>query len=98
MDALADWQTQAPVSGPQVERTADGDRERAGRLVEVEAGGGAVRVRVDGRGRLRHLVIEAAAFERRDGELLADLVLAAVAEAQRRATDGAPGEPPAGAR
>ena len=57
----------------------------AGRLVEASAGGGLVRVTVDGRGTLRAVQIDPAAFEGRDAELLADLVHSAVAEAQRRA-------------
>jgi DNA-binding protein YbaB len=98
MDALADFQKQAPAPGPQAERLADRDRELSAQLVEVEAGGGAVRVRVDGRGRLRYLALDAAAFERRDAELLADLILGAVAEGQRRAADGSATERPAGTR
>ena len=51
----------------------------------------------DGRGRIRHLAIEPAAFEQRDAELLADLILGATAEAQRRAAELSPGaERPAG--
>ena len=46
-----------------------------------------VRVTVDGRGTLRSLHIDGAAFEGRDAELLADLILAAVADAQRRAAE-----------
>jgi DNA-binding protein YbaB len=88
VDELADWKQQAPNPGQQVDRVA-GEREQdlAARTIEVAAGAGAVRVRVDGRGRIRHLTIEPAAFEGRDAELLADLVLGAVAEAQRRADE-----------
>jgi DNA-binding protein YbaB len=46
-----------------------------------------VRVTADGRGTIRSVTIEPSAFEGRDAELLGDLVLAAVAEAQRRAAD-----------
>lgn len=59
--------------------------ELADRSVEATAGGGLVRVRVDGRGLVRALTIDPEAFEGRDPELLADLVLGAVADAQRRA-------------
>ena len=48
---------------------------------------GLVRVRVDGRGLVRSLTIDPEAFEGRDAELLADLIVGAVAEAQRRASD-----------
>ena len=50
----------------------------AGRSVEASAGAGLVRVTVDGRGTLRAVQIDPAAFEGRDAELLADLVLSAV--------------------
>lgn len=61
--------------------------ELAGRTVEATAGAGMVRVQVDGRGNVRALHIEPEAFAGRDAELLADLILSAVAEAQRRAAD-----------
>lgn len=61
--------------------------ELADRTVEVSAGAGMVRVKVDGRGLLRGLTIDPQAFEGRDPELLADLIVGAVAEAQRRAAD-----------
>lgn len=61
--------------------------ELADRMIDVTAGAGLVRVRVDGRGTIRELHIDPLAFEGRDPELLADLILGAVAEAQRRAAD-----------
>lgn len=61
--------------------------ELADCTIEAAAGAGMVRVRVDGRGLLRALVIEPEAFEGRDPELLADLIVGAIAEAQRRAAD-----------
>ena len=61
--------------------------ELADRTIEATAGAGLVRVRVDGRGLLRALQIDPQAFEGRDPELLADLIVGAVAEAQRRAAD-----------
>lgn len=51
---------------------------------EGAAGGGMVRACVDGLHRLRELEIAPSAFELRDAGLLADLVMSAVAEAQRR--------------
>jgi DNA-binding protein YbaB len=99
VDELADWKQQAPQSGQQVDRLG-GEREQdlAARTIEVSAGAGAVRVRVDGRGRIRHLTIEPVAFDGRDAELLADLVLGAVAEAQRRADDMREGGSASGTR
>jgi DNA-binding YbaB/EbfC family protein len=61
--------------------------ELADRTIEATAGAGLVRVRVDGRGLVRSLTIDPLAFEGRDAELLADLIVGAVAEAQRRASD-----------
>ena len=61
--------------------------ELAERTIEVTAGAGLVRVRVDGRGVLHALDIAPEAFEGRDPELLADLIVGAIAEAQRRAAD-----------
>ena len=61
--------------------------ELADRTIEATAGAGMVRVRVDGRGIVRSLTIDPLAFEGRDPELLADLIVGAVAEAQRRAAD-----------
>ncbi len=64
----------------------------ADRTVEATAGGGLVRVTADGRGQVRSLTIDPEAFEGRDADLLADLVLSAVAEAQRRAAETAQAE------
>lgn len=61
--------------------------ELAGRTVEATAGAGLVRVTVDGGGMVRSLVIDPEAFAGRDADLLGDLVLSAVAEAQRRAAE-----------
>ncbi len=88
MAALADWQQQLNQLGQQVERGL-GEQERmlAARTIEVSAGAGAVRVQVDGRGRIRGVALSDEVFQGRDAELLADLLLGAVAEAQRRAAD-----------
>jgi DNA-binding YbaB/EbfC family protein len=61
--------------------------ELAGRTVEATAGAGLVRVTVDAGGMVRSLVIDPEAFEGRDADLLGDLVLSAIAEAQRRAAE-----------
>lgn len=83
---LADSKQQSPHSGGVPERGSTAqDLDPSQRRIEVSAGAGAVRARVDGRGRLRDLTIEPAAFAGRDAELLSDLVLGAVAEAQRQA-------------
>jgi DNA-binding YbaB/EbfC family protein len=64
----------------------------ADRQVEATAGGGMVRVKTDGRGQIRELEIDPEVFEGRDADLLADLILGAVAEAQRRAAEAAQAE------
>ena len=61
--------------------------ELADRTIEASAGGGMVRVTADGRGMIRSLDIDSEVFEGRDEEFLADLVLAAISEVQRRAAD-----------
>lgn len=66
--------------------------ELSERMIETNAGAGLVRVSVDGRGTVRRLVIAPEAFEGRDGELLSDLVLSAIAEGQRRAAEVATDE------
>ncbi len=74
--------------GQQVQgRLSQLQSELADRVIETSAGAGMVRVRVDGRGMVRGLTIDPGAFEGRDAELLADLVVGAIAEAQRRAAD-----------
>jgi nucleoid-associated protein EbfC len=53
--------------------------------VSCSSGGGMVTVRADGRGRVRQVQIDPAVVDPADVELLEDLVLAAVSEAQQRA-------------
>lgn len=62
-------------------------RDQASRTVEATVGGGMVRVAVDGRGQLRGVWIDPAVFADRDADLLSELVLSAVADAQRRANE-----------
>ncbi len=82
---MADFQ-QLIQLGQQVQgKLAQLQTELANRIIETTAGGGLVRVSADGRGTIRMITIDPAAFDGRDAELLADLVLGAVAEAQRRA-------------
>jgi DNA-binding YbaB/EbfC family protein len=61
--------------------------ELADRTIETTAGGGLVRVTADGRGTVRGVSIDPGVFAQHDAEFLSDLVLSAVAEAQRRAAD-----------
>lgn len=53
--------------------------------LEATAGGGMVTARVTGRGDLKSLSIDPEVIDRQDPEMLEDLVVAAVVEAQNRA-------------
>jgi DNA-binding YbaB/EbfC family protein len=61
--------------------------ELAEQSVTGSAGGGMVKVTADGRGQVRSVSIDPAALTDADVEMLEDLVLAAVADAQRRAEE-----------
>lgn len=61
--------------------------ELAERSVTGSAGGGMVKVTADGRGQIRALEIDPAAAAEGDVEMLEDLVLAAVSDAQRKAEE-----------
>jgi nucleoid-associated protein EbfC len=89
---MADFQQLLQLSQQVQGRLQQLQTDLAGRQVEASAGAGLVKVRVDGRGVIRALDIDPAAFEGRDADLLADLVLSAIAEAQRRAADLAQAE------
>jgi len=56
------------------------------KTVSVSSGGGMVTAVSDGRGKIRSLKIDPAVLEGGDVEMLEDLVLAAVGQAQDRAT------------
>lgn len=56
------------------------------RTVSTSSGGGMVTVTADGRGRIRSVRIDPSVVDATDVEMLEDLVLAAVSEAQSRAT------------
>jgi hypothetical protein len=61
--------------------------ELAERSVTGSAGGGMVKVTADGRGQICALQIDPAAAAEGDIEMLEDLVLAAVSDAQRKAEE-----------
>ena len=56
------------------------------KTISASSGGGMVTATADGRGKLRSLKIDPAVLEGSDVEMLEDLVLAAVSQAQDRAT------------
>lgn len=57
------------------------------RTITGSAGGGMVSVSADGRGQVRSVTIDPAAAADGDVEMLEDLVLAAIADAQRKAEE-----------
>ena len=61
--------------------------ELGAREVSAAAGGGMVEAIVNGKGELLRLKLEPEVVDPEDIEMLSDLVVAAVAEAQRRAQD-----------
>ncbi|MCB2188786.1 MAG: YbaB/EbfC family nucleoid-associated protein [Deltaproteobacteria bacterium] len=61
--------------------------ELANREVTAQAGGGMVEAVVNGRGELQRLRLEREVVDPDDVEMLCDLVVAAVGEAQRRAQE-----------
>lgn len=61
--------------------------ELAAREVSAAGGGGMVEAVVNGRGELLRLKLEREVVDPEDVDMLADLVVAAVAEAQRRAQE-----------
>jgi DNA-binding YbaB/EbfC family protein len=86
-ESMADLQQLFQLSQQVQGRLQQLQSELAGRTIETTAGGGLVRVTADGRGTILGVTIDPGAFQERDAELLGDLVLAAIAEAQRRAAD-----------
>ena len=62
-------------------------QELEGQTVTATSGGGMVTVTADGKGQVRAIKIDAAVVNPADVEMLEDLVLAAVTEAQKKAAD-----------
>jgi DNA-binding YbaB/EbfC family protein len=66
-------------------RLAEAQQKLEQETMTVASGGGLVEVTVDGKGTVRGIRIDPQAVDPSDVEMLEDLVLAAVSEAQRRA-------------
>ena len=81
---MADQPNYSPLPKRVVNELVRLDAELSRQSAEATAGGGLVRVRVDGHQHVRHLAIDPAVFEGRDPDLLADLIMSAISEAQRR--------------
>jgi len=84
---MADWQQLYQLSQQMQGRIQQLQHDLADQTFETDSGAGLVRATVDGKGTLRALRIDPQAYEGRDAELLADLILSAVAEGQRRAAE-----------
>ena len=68
-------------------RLSEIQSQLAQQTVTCSAGGGMVQATADGRGQIRAIKIDSQAVTQGDVEMLEDLVLAAVAEAQKRAAE-----------
>jgi len=66
-------------------RMAELQEELSAREISASAGGGMVKATVDGKGTVTRIAIEPTVVDPRDVEMLEDLVLAAVSEAQGKA-------------
>lgn len=66
-------------------RMADLQEKLEAKTVSASSGGGMVTVSVDGKGRAKRVQIDPTCVDARDVEMLEDLVLAAVTEAQNKA-------------
>jgi len=84
---MADWQQLFQLSQQVQGRLQQLQHDLAEKTYEAQAGGGLVRVTVDGKGTVHSLHLDPEAFQGRDAELLADLILGAIAEGQRRAAE-----------
>lgn len=62
-------------------------QELESKTVTASSGGGMVTVTADGKGQVRSLRIDPAVVKAEDVEMLEDLVIAAVSEAQKKAAD-----------
>jgi hypothetical protein len=74
------------------EAMATAQEELKHEIVEASAGGGAVKVSVSGELELKSITIDPAAVDPQESELLADMVLAAVNDALRKAQELAAGK------
>ena len=63
------------------------EQELQGKTVSATAGGGMVTVDADGKGQVKRVKIDASVVNPADVEMLEDLVLVAVTEAQKKAAE-----------
>lgn len=68
-------------------RMSDLQRKLENETISVTSGGGMIEVTADGKGAVRSIRIDPSVVDPGDVEMLEDLILAAVSEAQRRARE-----------
>lgn len=69
------------------QKMTEAQAELEGMEVSGNAGGGMVRVTVDGRGEVKQLTIDSSVVDPQDVEMLEDLLLAALRDAQKKARE-----------
>src|SRR5437762_4182049 len=84
---MADLSSLLQLSQQMQGRLTESQTQLAQQTLTVSAGGGMVQATVDGRGHIRGITIDPQVVRQGDVEMLEDLVLAAVAEAQMRAAE-----------
>ena len=84
---MADLSSLLQLSQQMQGRLSEIQSQLAQQTVTVSAGVGIVQATADGRGQIRAIKIDPQAVSQGDVEMLEDLVLAAVAEAQKRAAE-----------
>lgn len=82
---MTDFQQLLQMGQRMQARMSELQTELDDQTVTASSGGGMVTVTADGRGRVRGVEIDPTVVDPEDVEMLEDLVLAAVAEAQQRA-------------
>ncbi len=87
MENLSQLQQLFQLGQQMQSRLAEAQQRLEKETMTVASGGGLVEVTVDGKGSIRGIRIDPAAVDPADVEMLEDLVLAAVTEAQRRARE-----------
>lgn len=85
--AMADLSNLFQLAQQAQGRLSEMQTKLAQETVTVTAGGGMVQATADGRGQIRAIKIDPEAFKAGDVELLEDVILAAVAQAQQRAAE-----------
>lgn len=84
---MVDFQKILQMGQQMQARVSEMQTELQKKTVTCSSGGGMVTVTADGRGRVRDIDIDPTVVDPEDTEMLEDLVVAAVSEAQQRAQE-----------